>query len=127
MKASELKIGNYINTDAKDELRTVVEIRHNTVSVKYIRSDTNQPHQSMVEYDRLTPIPLTEDWLLKSGCEKKSDNIFTIDRFELRWKKAYKYWYVLDAITYNYFTKIEFVHEWQNFYFVLQGTELEMK
>jgi len=119
MKAEELRIGNIVEFSTPNLPLNIHEMSH-VVTVHDILNFT-------IGKILLTPIPLTEEWLLKSRCEKKSDNIFTIDRFELRWKKAYKYWYVLDAITYNYFTKIEFVHEWQNFYFVLQGTELEMK
>jgi hypothetical protein len=113
MKAEELRIGNLY-----DQFGNITEVNWCT-----IKDLEKAPKEQLW----CKPIPLTEEWLLKSGCEKKSDNIFTIDRFELRWKKAYKYWYVLDAITYNYFTKIEFVHEYQNFIFALTGQELELK
>ena len=67
MKANELRKWNLVYTDKNDSVKTIVEIRHTCVSIKYIRSDTGNTHQSMVDYDRLIPIPLTEEWLLKFG------------------------------------------------------------
>ena len=47
--------------------------------------------------------------------------------FMLIWKDAYKFWYVIDKQSLCYVTKIEFVHEWQNFVFVMKGKELKIK
>ena len=74
------------------------------------------------------PIPLSEEWLVKSGAEKLEFNtIYVLERFKLIWKESYKYWYVVDYETGVYLSKIEFLHEWQNFYFVMQGKELTFK
>ena len=69
---------------------------------------------------------LTEEWLLKFRANKVL-NVFCYDRFRLAYKKEYKYWYVQDINTLTYLTKVEFVHEWQNFVFVMNGQELELK
>lgn len=71
-------------------------------------------------------VPLTEEWLVKSKAEKIA-NTYHLDRFKLIWKPEYKFWYVLDLDSLTYLTKIEFVHEWQNFYFVMQGEELKFE
>lgn len=72
------------------------------------------------------PIELIEEWLIKSGCEKKG-LCYINDRFKLFWKSDYNFWYVFDNESAIYLTKVEFVHEWQNFYFVMNGEELTIK
>jgi len=77
------------------------------------------------------PILLTEEWLDKfSHCaltEKTKKGLIVVDRFKLIWKPEYNYWYVLDFMNDTYITKVEFVHEWQNVYFSLNGKELTIK
>lgn len=79
IKSNELRIGNLVFSDfSETNFKTVVEIKHKMASVKYIRTDTNEPHQSMVDYERLVPIELTEELLLKSGAKKKNHVLFMI-------------------------------------------------
>lgn len=155
MKANELRIGNYIYIDSRDELRTIVEIRHTMVSVKYIRSDTNQPHQSMVEYDRLTPITLTEEWLFKFKWKYQDRDINRSDgkkeRFYISpfFGEHREYWIELqlsnnsfghsfmwlccdigggnDHIHFPQGHKIDYVHQLQNIFFALAGEEPTLK
>lgn len=146
MKANELRIGNYIYIDSRDELRTIVEIRHTMVSVKYIRSDTNQPHQSMVEYDRLTPITLTEEWLLKFGFAELLVNhgkikdyrlnctppgykheYFFVFRFRERNDEDFRmYWYPQATNGSMHTFPCKYVHQLQNLFFALTGEELTL-
>lgn len=86
------------------------------------------------EGNELFPILLTEEWLLKFHNEEeirknvKFPNEITIyDRFRFIWKKEYKYWYVISSYHKEYLTKIEFVHEYQNFILALTGKELKIK
>lgn len=73
------------------------------------------------------PIELSEEILLKCPQTKKDgDAIILMDRFRFVWKPQYKYWYVLTKDYFEYLTKIEFVHELQNFVYPLSGTELEI-
>jgi len=72
----------------------------------------------------IVPIPLTEEWLIKSEAINLKKGVFELDRFVLLWRKEYNFWYVVDNLSQQYYTKLEFVHEWQNFYFVMQGKEL---
>ena len=69
------------------------------------------------------PIPLTEKWLFEFGASMVNRNII-YSRFKLIWKDDYKYWYVVDKLSLTYITKIEFVHEFQNFIFVMDGKEV---
>jgi len=72
-------------------------------------------------------VSLTPHWLLKfNACLNGNNMDFFYERFRLIWKEAYKYWYVIDRDTCAYLTKVEFVHEWQNFIFVMDGKELQI-
>jgi hypothetical protein len=130
IRAEELRCGNYVFTDSsKSGIREIVEIRHSVVSVKYIRSDTGQLHQSMVEYERLLPIPLTEERLLKFGFTP--DTItglyikYSLNGIDI-WHDVKSGTYLLDNVK-NKKIYIQYVHQLQNIYFCLCGKELTIK
>lgn len=79
--------------------------------------------------DDLKPIPLTVELLLKLGNTERSlrfsTEFYVYDRFLFIWKKEYKYWYVVTMDQKEYLTKIEFVHEYQNFILALTGEEIK--
>lgn len=134
MDAKELRIGNYIMID--NEL--LPEVRKDVCIVSGIqqRKDKYFPlSDSVISVSRLNswvtynqfnefinPIPLTEEWFKRFHTEDQIEksvrfpNEITIyDRFLFIWKPEYKYWYVVTAYHKEYLTKIEFVHEYQNF------------
>jgi hypothetical protein len=128
MKASELRIGNYVY-DAFNEVRTI-----NYVLI------------CNVEKMRLTPIPITEEWLLRFGFEdyQKTENPDYLNEFGQEWHKIYfnGFYYMhndrgkgyemsisgacYDESTglHSFSNPIEFVHHLQNLYFALTGEEL---
>ena len=118
IQANELRIGNFL-IHVNGEIEKV----H---SVRYIngRSKING-----AQADQFNPIPLTEEWLVNLGAEEVGigTNLFEYDRFYLRWHPQFKYWYVTQLVSGEYITKVEFVHEWQNLVFALNGEELEVK
>jgi len=74
------------------------------------------------------PIILDNEWLLNLGAIARFQNTeFMYNRFRLIWKESHEYWYIVDADSLCYLTKIEFVHEWQNFVFILNGNKLTLK
>ena len=103
MKANELRIGNLVKK--RDEI-----FEADFITIKMAHN--------------YQPIPITEERLLKFGAERVKLGQFLLDRFQLIWKKSYNYWYVIDQYNACYYSKVEFVHEWQNLYFVLNGEEL---
>jgi hypothetical protein len=109
MKASEFRVGSYVDLYG-NIARIIPDDFKKWVDVKW-------------DAPAFNPIPLTEEWLVKFGCENTADG-FIIDRFRLFYNEVYKFWYVLDHGTGTYLTKVEYVHEWQNCYFVLNGEEL---
>lgn len=73
------------------------------------------------------PIALTGEWLLKFGAKKPRNYGIKLDRFRFIWKKEYQYWYVIgNDSACSYMTKIEFVHELQNFFQIMNGQELTL-
>lgn len=110
IQAKELRINNWVNSNLTNNYSQA-----SAADIYNINQD-----QSVVD-----PIPLTEEILLNCGFKKFYD-IFLYDRFRFDYKKSYKYWYVTDRETNAYLTKIEFLHELQNFYFALTGTELKI-
>jgi hypothetical protein len=128
LSASELRIGNWVhiyNSSINNDMR-VTDIHEWKICCGLVDAE--------FEKDEIQPIPLTEEWLLKFHSEeeiKKSgrfpNEITIYDRFIFIWKEEYKYWYVVTAYHKEYLTKIEFVHEYQNFIFALTGEELIIK
>lgn len=113
MKANELRIGNYVIQD-----------------VEFIRGISSMSlHKFNLDLIKLIPIPLTEEWILKFGFEKKltvwwyfneklviecgilSNKIFV--RFRLNDYESVE------------ISEIKYVHQLQNLYFALTNEELK--
>ena len=132
MKASELMLGNIIERflitgDCYDE-DNVSEGRwyQTKVDINILGKLSLKPDSGLFR-----PVILTPEWIeeLSKGLVliKKKKNRIIIDRFELIWTDTYKFWTV-NEIRNNksaYITKIEFVHEWQNLFRVLNNEELK--
>ena len=116
MKASELRIGNYVESSGGWPLRSVNAHGLSTI---------------LNEIESYKPIPLTEDWLLKFGfeisdyyknyyngvCSVKydGDREFILSKDES------------DANCYTIDAEIKYVHQLQNLYHALTGEELTIK
>ena len=77
IKDSELSKGN--NVLFNGVVAEILEIREKHALVRYTRPDTGMYHCSLVEYERLYPILITEDVLLKCGAKSNPYK----DRYEL--------------------------------------------
>jgi len=117
MDVKDLRIGSVIFAEG----RPVIVDFITPVSVGYGNGNF-APISSLLAF--FQPITLTEEILLKCGSKELKKGFHRFDRFNLKWMEAYKYWYVTDIVTTSYITKVEFLHEWQNVVFVLNGEEL---
>jgi len=113
MKASELRIGNYVYFE--DEL---------------LKFDFEMGWN----FDYIKPIPLTEEWLLKFGFKKDLDGSFVFGLLSMFKDKRLKQnvyiytestqslsdgqWVVINDL------KLQYVHQLQNLYFALTNEEL---
>lgn len=123
MKASELRIGNLIK---KGEIERVTIIRENS-SIETEVFPYEEDEICLLRFiEDVEGIPLTDEWLLHFGFTKgetvkswtilKKGEWFTIyDDLEFGGQCIYGR------------TSIKYVHQLQNLYFALTGTELEIK
>jgi len=135
MKANELRIGNLITFKGKVRIVDGVSLcgSHLMPRVPLVNLHYMYQEKELLNINKLEPIPLTEEWLLKLRSRESLPvnykNIYImLDRFLLTYQASYGFWYVYDFSCEEmlYITKVEFVHEWQNVYFALNGEELTL-
>ena len=125
MEAKELRIGNYYS-DIDNELTSMSGYELYQMTIK-----ENTNNLGVTEFQ---PIPLTEEWLLKFGFDKKEecfqdplldtlmfqkDNIVDVEFSD---KHKLLYWH--DNYSSVYHSDIKHVHQLQNLYFALTNKEL---
>lgn len=143
MTANELRIGNLV--DLGNRIAKVIEIGH----LACVVVDLEETQDTLEDYERTKPIPLTEEWLLKFGFVGKNiGNKLPESWYELKYlsnehEPMITSWVSIlinietwscvicdeypDEIGANTKTKIEYVHQLQNLYFALVGEELNFK
>jgi hypothetical protein len=126
MKASELRIGNYIHdvNHPERECRIFRLTSGSNYNIAYSYGKCYEDGYSYEKTDALQGIPLTEDCLLKFGFEKINHRIEGII--------YQKEWLILSETFMTNWRggrvgRMESVHQLQNLYFALTGKELEMK
>jgi hypothetical protein len=131
MKINELRIGNLVNSkllNTNHAIRGVVI--GETADGKKKETIYTDLQYSYSDIEDWQPIKLTEDLLVRFGNADKINkrnvkSYFTFDRFIFIWNPDFKYWYVITN-SLDYLTKLEYVHEYQNFIFALTGIEIKL-
>ena len=141
MKATELRIGNYV---MYEQTTHIIRTLLNRICTSLWINDTVGDVYTHTFKD-ITPIPITEEWLLKFGFEKLAND----GRYGYRYYIAIAdYWYVIerdwrkeqshffgieytdcpnpkdDHIYHSFTFKLKHIHQLQNLYFALTGKEL---
>jgi len=125
MRASELRIGNFVY---RNNTQRVVEEIHNS-SLKVNNDNT------LWNLKKFKPVPLTEEWLEKFWF-KVTKGKFIDETYAILNTKDVIFEYWLDGDMYiNGMTEeslfvpkeIKHVHQLQNLYFALTGEELKIK
>lgn len=141
MKVEEIRMGNYVMKQYYD--------REDIVSISgydFWHYEKREKIDHLVEWNSLSPILLTEDWLIKLGFNKLRDIDFNEFRQKVYGKSIIRgndlheekiviilpfnnceigvYNSSEDESSYLLDRNIEYVHELQNLYFVLSGEEL---
>lgn len=123
MKVNELRIGNLV-FDRNKKIGLM-----NTVLLEQLQLWGNT-HYSKIAPAR--PIPLTEEWLLKFGFTKDKNSYVMgvhINRFSGLMKIKFDplIQWVFSVGSYKDITRVKYVHQLQNLYYALTGTELTIK
>ena len=133
MKRNELRIGNLV--DLGNRIAKIIEISN----LSCVVVDLEETQDTIEDYERTKPIPLTEEWLYKFGFKDidKGDhdyNTYTDSnhdyylQIDVR-KKDGKYSILdnsFDDLRDFSMVDISYVHQLQNLYFALTGEELIM-
>lgn len=125
MKATELRIGNYVQNTKGDVLK--ISRLNNEDADKEIRGwqIKNPAFGSSNEF--IKPIPLTEEWLLRFGFDKQDNNW---KRYSICNDWTYIYWEKLAGVELSVskhscmLPHIQYVHQLQNLYYALTNKEL---
>lgn len=128
IQPQELRIGNHV-FDIDGDIMQIGDILDFGVKFK------NTSLGSI--YEKINPIPLTEEILLKFGFNKEyqkgyigidvcnSDFVLTEPLKMGEWQTKYTFQFKTGSV--HKFKEIEYVHQLQNLYFALTGEELQLK
>lgn len=119
MKASELRIGNYINSGKSGNGIVKAIFGHDVILIDSITGEEWQP-----ELENCNSIPLTEEWLVKFGLPEDRATLDLFGNYDLWFERVGDEMY-LKSETHQ--KKISFVHDAQNIYFQIKGEELTIK
>jgi hypothetical protein len=128
MEAKELRIGNYVEHNNKWCYRSDDFFQDQD---KHIFQFTDRDFYALGEctlfLENITPIPLTEEWLLRFGFI--DGEILEFDDLLFDVGNSMRYNFEDSTIGMGYYgnIKIKYVHQLQNLYFALTGKELEIK
>jgi hypothetical protein len=124
INVQELRIGNYVDCERPryyEKFITVESVCFDSINLNFRE----------YELEKLQPIPLTEEWLLKLGFIKSK-----LEGYDVHFK--YSHHLLHSSITALYNAEfsllldnvargIKYVHQLQNLYFALTGEELTIK
>ncbi len=121
-QATQLRVGNLFRFISTDSIEQVADIR--TAGIK-------TPTINNVLITDIEPIPLNEDWLVKLGFTKERNSIDSADLFikkDIVFVLTGEHYTVSwNSVTINLIpAKVKFVHELQNLFYCLTGTELTL-
>ena len=121
IQANELRIGNLVNSK-NDGIISITNISEKSVAVSEAHCYNHIP----VEF--ISPIPLTEEWLLKFGFKKRKnrhlfhwENKIVISEYKDEFEN---FFYPKTGYDIRFSNEIKYVHQLQNLYFALTGAEL---
>lgn len=118
MKASEVKIGNWVEDLDPSHLQFVVTKIERNETMSFINGRWDED---------VVPIPLTEAWLKKFGFRKTGEHgEYEKDGFQMQ--DVHHVWFSRDNDGYHQgLVDVKHVHQLQNIYHALTGHELISK
>lgn len=131
MKASELRIGNWVETPR--EAQRVDYIHKDIIGLENCIGGTDRYQVNPIwsgDIEDLKGVPLTEEWLVKFGFEKTvSDGRDAFKKGDLWFSKdgsKWDFWFQDDESgdIFSWGLRPSYVHQLQNLYHSLTGEEL---
>ena len=133
MEARELRIGNLIKSGNGIYKVVAVSVQGVEIMIPYDKDVNSQSGHILNSASTIiNPIPLTEEWLVKFGFID-NDWIFYIDDFKISWSvrivstQERSVFYLDGDVPESFKIRLYYVHQLQNLYFALTGTELKTK
>jgi|ERR1700751_492507 len=133
MEIKELRVGSLLK-HGNDEVHVFSIHFEDRVEISCDGNNSGESNYiATVDSEKLTPIPLTEDWLIKFGFEKTKENEYFIDKHTvLLGVKLDPLVGKTRAIVYRNASVgvmpiCLYVHQLQNLFFALSGEELECR
>lgn len=118
---SEYRIGNLVHHVLFGTSR-IIEIRNDGISIANPKNYSNAYFIPNDELNRIEPIPITEEWLIRFGFDRPANSwigeIFHLsewDDYPLNWCVAFN---KNNAVLIK---KLKYIHQLQNLYFALTG------
>jgi len=118
---NQVRIGNLVDFDGRIE--TVYAIRNSGTDFYRGKTKNGVMMQSYV-WEAIKPIPLTEEWLLKFGFDKDVDDFYLDINTVLFVSYNDDEFVHLKSNHLETIASIKYVHQLQNLYFALTGSEL---
>ena len=129
LKAKDLRIGNFVTHNYfPTEPKAVTGFKaEKSTELIFI----NDPSFDVINIEQVKPIPLTEEWLLKLGFDKliSKSKGFKSDSYTYTGKCCFIVNFDGKRLWTNFWqgTEYEYVHQLQNLFYALTGTELTIK
>jgi hypothetical protein len=136
VESGEIMVGNFFKHQAVWSWRQN-ENEYKEFDFQWTEADWYQIGECCISLENIDPIPLTEEWLLNFGCDKKNDRylVFENNSEKSKWFiKRYKEnkWSVYLFVTghpdfqIHIIRFIEHVHQFQNIHLALTGEKLNL-
>lgn len=115
MKANELRIGNLVKCKISNDasIYTVMGL-----DGLHLRVYLNAPRDTFHDEDKIRPIHLTENWLIKLGFDDNGNKKWIHPKFGFLLIQSLRFYKS------GVLPEIRYVHQLQNLYFALTGEEL---
>lgn len=138
MKASDLRIGNYVYYEHTTHIVSGVHgnklyswwVKDGEPVIEYEAKDISgtqveNPYMDVVS--QYEPIPLTEEWLLKFGFDMKDKNRLDWVKGAFNLERSNEDDSKFCFEVYSHYIPLDYIHQFQNLYFTLTGEELKLK
>ena len=119
MQANELRIGNFVKCELTGDFQKVISIEKG-----FIKSAPTNENTKGWNVNSIEPITLTPDILEKCGFEYSYPYYTVADVVSLIFSNTGIMTYVMGD---NQIKRIQYIHQLQNLYFALTGTELQIE